>query len=161
MTTLALKDRFYQNSPDSSYVLRRGDVVVEPSYALKDVPSTPPSLIDTISSRVGARSGTLANTRMNGELTEILKQLRLAATETGIDLSSAPPLEVIDADDGSVLIEWHFADRRLGFNIEPHEGQSGWYFAFSRAPGGQCGSGLLASLDMKALLPMMFTPSTR
>lgn len=160
MTTLALKDRFYQNSPDSSYVLRRGDVVVEPSYALKDVPSTPPSLIDIISSRVSARSGTLVKAHMNGELAEILRQLRLAATEIGIDLSSAPPLEIIDAGDGSVLIEWYFADRRLGFNLEPQEGQSGWYFAFSRASGGQCGSGSLASLDMRTLIPLMFTPST-
>jgi hypothetical protein len=161
MTTIALKDRFYQNSPDSSYVLRRGDVVVEPSYALKDVPSTSSSVIDAISSRVSARSGTLANARMNSELTEILKQLHLAATETGIDLSLAPPFEIVDADDGSVLIEWHFADRRLGFNIEPQQGQSGWYFAFSRTSGGQCGSGLLASLDMRVLLPLMFQTPTR
>lgn len=161
MTTLALENRLYQNSPDASYVLSRREVVVEPSYALKDVPVAPPSIIDAITARVNARSGTLAKARMNGELTEILKQLRLAVTETGIDLSTAPALEIIDADDGSVLIEWHLADRRLGFNIEPQEGQSGWYFAFSRASGGQCGSGLLASLDMRMLLLLMFPSTTR
>jgi hypothetical protein len=161
MTTLALENRLYQNSPDASYVLRRREVFVEPSYALKDIAGAPPAIIDAISARVNARSGTLANARMNGELTDVLKQLRLAAMETGIDLSTAPPLEIVDADDGSVLIEWHLADRRLGFNIEPSEGQSGWYFAFSRASGGQCGSGLLASLDMRVLLHLMFTPTTR
>lgn len=161
MTTLALENRLYQNSPDASYVLRRRELVVEPSYALKDAAVAPPSIVDAITARVNGRAGTLANARMNAELTEIVKQLRLAAAETGIDLSMAPPLEIVDADDGSVLIEWHLADRRLGFNIEPHEGQSGWYFAFSRASGGQCGSGLLASLDMPMLLRLMFTPTTR
>src|SRR5262245_54722321 len=160
MTTLALENRLYQNSPDASYVLRRREVFVEPSYALKDVPAAP-SIVDAITARVNARSGTLANARMNAELTDIMTHLRLAARESGTDLSTAPALEIVDADDGSVLIEWHLADRRLGFNIEPHEGQSGWYFAFSRDSGGQCGSGLLASLDMRMLLRLMFTSTTR
>jgi hypothetical protein len=98
---------------------------------------------------------------MNVELNEILKQLYLAASATGIDLSVAPSLEIVDAEDGSVLIEWNLADRKVGFNIEPQEGQSGWYFAFSRASGGQCGSGSLASLDVKDLLQRMFAPSPR
>lgn len=160
MTTLALEHQLYQNSPESSYVLRRVNEIVEPSYSLKDVSSAVPSRFEELYSRVRARSGKLPDARMNTELAEILSQLRVAVRETGIDLSSAPHLEVVDAEDGSVLIEWHLADRRVGFNIEPQEGQSGWYFAFSRASGGQCGSGLLASLDMKSLLRLMFpTPS--
>lgn len=107
-------------------------------------------------STIRARIGTLANERMNAELSELLRELGRGVVETGIDISSAPKLEIFDAEDGSVLIEWNFADRRLGFNIEPQEGQSGWYFAFSRNSGGQCGSGLLASLDTKDLLQRMF-----
>lgn len=92
---------------------------------------------------------------MNSELETILKEFGYALT-TEIDVSNAPKLEIVDAEDGSVLIEWHFADRRLGFNIEPCEGQSGWYFAVSKNSGGQCGAGLLASLDMSDLVQWMF-----
>jgi len=98
---------------------------------------------------------------MNGELAAILNAFCSALRDTGIDIRNAPKLEIVDADDGSVLIEWHFPDRRLGFNIEPHEGQSGWYFAFSRSSGGQCGAGLLASLDMRSLLQLMFRNPTK
>jgi hypothetical protein len=155
MPALALEHILYENSPEPSYLLRR-DFSIESSYALKDAPSAL-TLIDMISARVRARAGSLANARMNSELETILGQLGVALAETGIDIGSASPLEIIDAEDGSVLIEWHLVDRRLGFNIEPLAGQSGWYFAFSRESGGQCGAGLLTSLDMKGLLKLMFT----
>lgn len=153
MSTLALEHRFYQNSPEPSYLLQR-EYVLDASYALRDC-STEPAHAERFVAQVAARAGSLASPRMNAELEDIVSRIRAAIAETGIDVSTAPVLEIVDADDGSVLIEWHFANRRLGFNIEPHEGQSGWYFAFSKNSGGQCGSGLLASLDMKALLQMM------
>jgi hypothetical protein len=156
MSTLAIENRFYQNSPEPSYLLRRA-FSPEPSYALKDSTSSPPTIVDGITARVAVRLGTLPDARMNQELSEILKQFRLSATETEIDLSGMPALEIVDAEDGSVLIEWHLAGRRLGFNIEPAQGQSGWFYAFSRDSGGQCGSGSLASLDMKALFHTMLT----
>ena len=158
MSTLVLEHQFYQNPAESSYLLRR-EISPEPSYALRDSSPMAPPILDRLIVGAVARAGTLPNARMNGELDELVKQLRVALAEAEIDLSTASKLEVIDADDGSVLIEWHFSDRRLGFNIEPQEGQSGWYFALSKDSGGQCGSGLLASLDMKTLLHLMFTKS--
>jgi hypothetical protein len=92
--------------------------------------------VDGITARVAARAGTLPDSRMNQELSEILKQFRLCAMETEVDLSGVPALEIVAGNDGSVLIEWHLADRRLGFNIEPDQGQSGWFYAFSRDSGG-------------------------
>ena len=153
MSTLAIENRFYQNSPEPSYLLRR-EFAPEPSYALKDSANAQP-IADSITARVAARIGTLTYPRMNEELSGILMQFRLAAMETECDLTILPTLEIVDAEDGSVLIEWHLSDRRLGFNIEPEQGQSGWFYAFSRDSGWQCGSGLLASLDMKALFHLM------
>ena len=124
---------------------------------LSKPPSALPTVVDAISAGVMARVGTLPNARMNDELAEIVRLLRIGAADTETDLSTAPALEVIDAEDGSVLIEWHLVDRRLGFNVEPREGESGWYYAFSKDSEGQCGSGLLTSLDMKTLLHLMFT----
>lgn len=129
-----------------------------PICSRKDIAS---DVVDAITERVQGRRGTLANARMNEELDTILKTLGLALADGEIDISNAPKLKVVDAEDGSVLIEWYFPDRRLGFNIEANEGQTGWYFAFSRSSGGQCGAGLLASLDMKALLRLMFKKTMR
>jgi len=153
MTTLVMQNWLYENSPEGSYLLRR-DFVPEASYALKDAAAVPTS-VDAITSRIASRVGTLSNPRMNTELSEILRQFRFTASDPDLEIDRTAPLEIIDSEDGSVLIEWHFKDRRLGFNIEPEEGQSGWYFAFSRESGGQCGSGTLPSLDMKALLHLI------
>ncbi len=155
MTTVALEHRFYQNSPEPSYLLRRErEYLLDASYALRDC-SNEPAHAERLVTQVVARAGSLSDSRMNSELDTIVSEFRKAIAETDLDVSGAPALEIVDADDGSVLIEWHFADRRLGFNIEPQEGQSGWYFAFSRDSGGQCGSGFLGSLHMKRLLALM------
>jgi hypothetical protein len=153
MTTLAMQNWLYENSHEGSYLLRR-EFVPETSYALKDA-GTVPTSVDAITARVVSRVGTLSRPRMNAELSEILSQFRITASDPDLKIDHAAPLEIVDADDGSVLIEWHFKDRRLGFNIEPEEGQSGWYYAFSRESGGQCGSGTLTSLDMKILLHLI------
>lgn len=150
----------YRNSPEVSYLLHR-ELTPEASYALKDTAAPPPTLVDTITSLVVPRVGTLPKPRMNEELSEVLSEFRIAASESSLDLSNAAALEIVDAEDGSVLIEWRFKDRRLGFNIEPDAGQSGWYYAFSRDSGGQCGSGLLSSLDMKMLLRRMLGDAPR
>jgi hypothetical protein len=160
MSTLALAHRFYQNPPEPSFVLQGEPREIDASYALRES-STEPAHADRLIARVAARAGSLSNSRMNAELGQIVSVFRTALVETGIDAGGAPALEIVDADDGSVLIEWHFADRRLGFNIEPREGESGWYFVFSKSSGGQCGSGLLASLDMNALLQTMLAKRPR
>ena len=159
MTSLVIQGWPYENSHEGSYLLRR-EFTPEASYALRNA-SAIPSVIDSLTANATSRIGTLANTRMNVELSELVSLFTASACEPDLDISRAPPLEVVDAEDGSVLIEWQFRDRRLGFNIEPDEGQSGWYFAFSRDSGGQCGSGLLASLAMRDLLRLILSDPPR
>jgi hypothetical protein len=143
----------YQNSPEATYSLR-SEIPQEWSYTLKIFRPTLPD-VDELVQRVVERIGAISDVRMKYEASEIVKEFRLAAIEAGAELANAPALEILDADDGSVLIEWQFKDRRLGFNIEPVQGHSGWYYAFSRNSGGQCGSGTLQSLDMRMLIRLI------
>jgi len=82
----------------------------------------------------------------------------LADALVALGVTDAPALRASRPADGSLLMEWTFADRRLGFNIEPVRGESGWYYVFSRESGGESGSGLLSSLDAQALLTKVIVP---
>jgi hypothetical protein len=157
MTSLVLENRFYQNPPEPSYFLSR-EFAAESSYSLKGAVASSTILLDGVVGRVSARLDSLPVAHMKKQASSILERFREAVTAGQLDLSSCPGLQILDADDGSVLIEWQFRDRRLGFNLEPDEEQSGWYFAFSRDSGGQCGSGTLSSLDMAMVLRLMLTP---
>ena len=44
--------------------------------------------------------------------------------------TGVPALHTTQADDGSVIVEWTFRDRRLGFSFEPNPEESGWYFVW-------------------------------
>lgn len=54
-----------------------------------------------------------------------------------------PPLRGHIEDDGSVLLEWIFPDFRMGFNIEPSPGDSGWHLVMNKKRGNFTASGPL------------------
>ena len=152
MSTLALWSRPYQNPSEGSYILE--DPLPESSYILSNVRTVASGVAGSIVAPAMERIGTLCDPRMKSEAAGIVEQFRAAAEDASLD-PKAPPLRVLEPEDGSILIEWQMQDRTLGFCIEPTKGQSGWYYACSRESGGQCGAGLLASLDMKALFRLM------
>ncbi|PSM31679.1 hypothetical protein BVG81_004225 [Haliangium sp. UPWRP_2] len=92
----------------------------------------------------------LAKTTMVRQARMIVEHFSSAIA--GLDLHDAPPLRTAEAPDGSFLIEWVFSDRRLGFNIEPEQDDSGWYFVSSKRAGGSCAAGSLSSMDIKLLI---------
>lgn len=61
-------------------------------------------------------------------------------------------LRLTEADDGAILVEWLFKDRRLGFSFEPDARESGWYFVLSNASAELAESGLLDGADPKLLI---------
>jgi hypothetical protein len=67
------------------------------------------------------------------EATKVLR--RLGAALLRFDLTSAPPVSAVMLDDGSMVLEWVFADRRLGFSVDPKPGESGWFFVSSQDSG--------------------------
>jgi hypothetical protein len=82
------------------------------------------------------------------------------------DMSRMPPLKLTFLDDGSVLLEWIFDGRRLGFTIEEEPAESGWYYVSSERYGDFCESGslkdvksrVLAKMIKRAIDPRKFTP---
>jgi hypothetical protein len=64
--------------------------------------------------------------------------------------SDYPPLRMSTTDDDAVIIEWAFADRRLGFSYEHDGRESGWYFVRTNT---ESEHGPLASL--KSNLPRL------
>lgn len=61
----------------------------------------------------------------------------VAATRS-MDVRVCPSLRLATADDDSILVEWVFSDRRLGFAYERDERESGWYFV-QRTKQGEAG----------------------
>lgn len=65
---------------------------------------------------------------------------------------SLPPLRLSELEDGSVLLEWTFKDRRLGFTFEPDPNDSGWYYVFSRGQSERYESGTMDQLEIERLI---------
>lgn len=74
------------------------------------------------------------------------------------DTTDAPELRFALPDDGSILLEWTFKDRRFGMSFEENEGESGWYFVFSREPSSRCEAGTMDQLDMKRMAKLSLNP---
>lgn len=72
-------------------------------------------------------------------------------------LTEAPPLSAVALDDGSVLLEWTFPDRRLGFTLEPEAEASGWYFVFSNGSSERYEAGTMDQLEMPRLVAAMLS----
>ncbi len=68
---------------------------------------------------------------------------------------AVPTLRAMEADDGSVLVEWTLEDRRLGFTIEPEVKDSGWYFVLSNASSQRFEAGSLDQLELVRLVAAM------
>lgn len=92
----------------------------------------------------------LDNAAMRSQASRVVEFFR--RTAAGYNLQGTPPLRATLADDASLLIEWTFEDRRLGFNIEPNQDDSGWYFVSSKNAGGRCASGNLSVLDINEVM---------
>ena len=92
----------------------------------------------------------LPSSAMRTQANSIISIFRKAASAYGVN--NQPPLSASIATDGSLLVEWIFSDKRLGFNVEPNQDESGWYFVSSETAGGYCESGLLSTLDIKQLM---------
>ncbi|MBM4260079.1 MAG: hypothetical protein FJ145_01405 [Deltaproteobacteria bacterium] len=63
--------------------------------------------------------------------------------------NSFPPLRLAALDDGSVLLEWTFKDRRLGFTFEADPNDYGWYYVFSRGQSERYESGTMDQLEIE------------
>jgi hypothetical protein len=99
---------------------------------------------------------TLHETR-NQDVAERSRMLLSALLETinsfqhfGFDMDHLPPVRAFNVDDGSVLIEWIFADFRIGFNIEPNPENSSWYLVSNKKLGEIAASGFMPSAEIEA-----------
>lgn len=72
--------------------------------------------------------------------------------------NSLPPLGLAELDDGSVLLEWTFKDRRLGFTFETDPNDSGWYYVFSRGRSEHYESGTMDQLEIERLVSKALKP---
>ncbi|MCP3959109.1 MAG: hypothetical protein GY719_14760 [bacterium] len=82
---------------------------------------------------------------------------KFAAAADAFDVANAPDLHLVEEDDGAILIEWAFADRRLGFSIEQQPEDSGWYFVLSNDSSERYEAGRLDQLKMRRLVKIMLT----
>jgi hypothetical protein len=72
--------------------------------------------------------------------------------EVGFDLCYLPSLRAFNEEDGSVLIEWIFADFRIGFTIECNPEESGWYLVSNKKLGEISASGYILNIDIDKLI---------
>lgn len=100
----------------------------------------------------------LQNAAMREQANLVVSYFRKAASAYRVD--GVPPLSATMAHDGSLLIEWTFSDRRMGFNIEPNQDESGWYFVSSETAGGRCVSGSLSTLNAAQLMKWALSKET-
>lgn len=76
------------------------------------------------------------------------------------DLSDAPVMMANMLEDGALVVEWAFRDRRLGFSFDPDEKESGWFFVSVPSAGGVLASGNLSGIDCDLLATWVMKEST-
>jgi len=72
--------------------------------------------------------------------------------------AKVPPLRLAFLEDSSYLLEWTFADRRLGFSFEANPKDSGWYYVYSSDSSERYESGTMDQLEMSRLVKMTLKP---
>jgi hypothetical protein len=92
---------------------------------------------------VTSTAGTsLAEQRIKSELADLLKGAKhatlaamasqfavaMATAAFGFGIVDIPPMTASEDDDGTILIEWIFRDRRIGLTFDNDPAQSGWHF---------------------------------
>jgi hypothetical protein len=82
---------------------------------------------------------------------------KLCAVVGSLPLTELPPVSAVALEDGSVLLEWTFPDRRLGFTLEPKAEASGWYFVFSNGSSERYEAGTMDQLEMPRLVAAMLS----
>lgn len=102
----------------------------------------------------------LANRSVREQAESLLRELRPILLRAARD-SDLPPLRATETEDGTALIEWVFADRRLGFSLEKDPKDSGWYFVSSRSSGGVLASGDSSTMDLELLVTWAKTHGTK
>lgn len=109
--------------------------------------------------RLTARAAKILDPLPPQMTTEVRRALEdFVEAAINLDTGSAPPLRADLHDDGSVLIEWTFTDRRFGLSFEEEEGESGWYFVFSREPSTRYEAGTMDQLDMPRMVKLTLNP---
>lgn len=78
--------------------------------------------------------------------------------QLGFNMGALPPLNAIEGEDQSILIEWIFTNYRVGFTIEVDSYESGWYLVSNQALGeiGASGHLLNASIERTFLWLLNF-----
>ena len=101
-----------------------------------------------------------ANRSVREQAQSLVRELRPVLLRAARD-SDLPPLRATQTEDGGALIEWIFADRRLGFSLEEDPKESGWYFVSSRSSGGVVASGDSSTMDLELLVAWAKTHGTK
>jgi hypothetical protein len=86
----------------------------------------------------------------------VLQQFARSISHT--PTAKLPPLGLAFLEDSAYLVEWTFADRRLGFSFEGNPKDSGWYFVFSNGSSERYESGTMDQLEMGRLIGMTLKP---
>lgn len=63
-----------------------------------------------------------------------------------------PEIQLLEQDDGSLLLEWILKDGRIGFNLESDSVESGWYIISKRKDPEIQEWGFLNTLDIERIM---------
>jgi hypothetical protein len=86
----------------------------------------------------------------------VLNQLAIFLPEDSSPM--VRPFRLTLLEDSSYLLEWTFADRRLGFSFEPNPEDSGWYYVYSNGSSERYESGTMDQLEVGRLVAMTLKP---
>ena len=86
------------------------------------------------------------------KLLTIVQELTSSFQEVGFDLCYLPQLRAFNVEDGSVLIEWIFANFRIGFTVETDPEESGWYLVSNKNLWEISASGFISNIDIEKLI---------
>jgi hypothetical protein len=97
-----------------------------------------------------ARAAAFRNRAVRTQAGQLLRGLDDALT--AFRAVALPRLDAREQDDGSAVLEWKFADRRLAFTLEPEARDSGWHLVSLPSAGGVLASGALHGLELWPVL---------
>ena len=94
----------------------------------------------------------IKNNELAEETRKLLIMLRTLISDfllLGVDVSLLPSLNVAEAGDESVSIEWIFKNFRIGFSIDPCITESSWFLVSNANMGNVNASGYMRDISSK------------
>jgi hypothetical protein len=146
----------YRTSRSYPFSVRPVDETVSGRFVFCTMPlSNDTALIDAVFHTICQ----VKNQQVRDQAVKLLapiQEMFRALQQSGVDLSYLPPLRATNVDDRSVLIEWVFADFRVGFSIEPNPDNSSWYLVSDKRLDEVSAFGYLSNANLEKTVSQLF-----